>query len=97
MRCKCCDTENNFQIFDYDSLGPPNSGKYEAMLICNMCNASMSVKFDNVLHEKDLIKRIKDLTRPRKGQAFIQDLWAYNWSGAGYDFSEKKRVIPFDN
>ena len=57
IRCKCCDTENNFQIFDIDRLGNLNSGKFEALIICNICNSSMSIRFDNVLHEKDLIKR----------------------------------------
>lgn len=97
MRCKCCDTENNFQIFDIDRLGNPNSGKFEALITCNICNSSMSIRFDNVLHEKDLIKRIKKLTRPRKGGYHTQEVWGYNWSGDGYDFSSKKKVVPFDS
>ena len=97
MRCKCCDTENNLQIFDIDRLGPPKSGRYEAMLICNMCNSSMSVKFENIRYEKEIIKILKELTRPRKGQWFVQSVEAYNWvDGIGYDFSEKKKVRPID-
>jgi hypothetical protein len=42
----------------------------------------MSIRFDNVLHEKDLIKRIKELTRPRKGQARVQDVCGVNLSGS---------------
>lgn len=67
MRCNCCDTENNFQIFDYDRLGPPHSGKYEAMLICNICNSSMSVKIENIRYEKKLLKILKEATRPCQG------------------------------
>jgi len=96
MICKCCDTENNFQIFDIDRLGNANSGKFEAMITCNICNSSMSIRFDNVLHEKDLIKRIKKITRPRKGQARVQEVFAYDWAGDGYDTSEKKPVRKMD-
>ena len=97
MECKTCGTENNFQIFDIDRLGPRNSGKYEAMLICNKCNSSMSVKFENIRYEKELLIILKKATRPRKGGYQIQEIWAHNWTDAGYDFSEKKKVRPIDH
>ena len=96
MECKTCGTHNNFKIFAYDRLGPPNSGRWEALLTCNKCASSVSVRFKGFKYEKQFLKHLSETTRPRKGQTFVQEVWAYNWSNGGYDFSKKKKVIPYD-
>ncbi|MHA2123007.1 MAG: hypothetical protein ACW990_17560 [Promethearchaeota archaeon] len=96
MKCPHCDTQNNFEIWAYDRLGNRNSDIWEVMLKCNICNSSSSHRFKGFKYQKHLLKHLRKIIRPRKGQAFIQEVWAHDWTDSGYDFSKKKKVIPQD-
>jgi hypothetical protein len=97
MECKTCGTHNNFKIFAYDRLGNPTSERWEALLTCNQCASSVSLRLEGFKYEKDFLKHLRKITRPGKGQTFVQEVWAYNWTDGGYDFSKKHKVISNNN
>ena len=92
--CIQCD----FDKFTLRGLERIGSESWQALLECNKCWTSQTIRLQGRL-EKEVRKSLRELLRPRKSRYTVQERWAYDFdlSSGQYDFSKKRPIRKIQN